>query len=260
MSDVDADRAGSPDPALVLTVSRSGSALLRFILDASLPSWDMLENVGSGWQRLVTERALLLTDVPQTVRDSPLSADLLAETCPQARFVCLYRHCMDVIASGPEAVGSSGFCPYVTRYPGNTVAAIGSYWADTADMMLAFEDSHPGRCHRVRYEDLATAPAETAASLLSFLGLQASFTALGDADAIGRGVNVPGRALPPRLREQINQSLATLGYRGVGEDWSDKPGPLDPRLSVGTGGSTEPAAETGGVPAWLRQPPGWKIS
>ena len=60
------------DPVFILTASRSGSTLLRFILDTHpdfacppetmitaacvslLRSWDILENAGSGQQRVVT--------------------------------------------------------------------------------------------------------------------------------------------------------------------------------------------------------------
>jgi protein-tyrosine sulfotransferase len=223
MSDVAGRGDGPVGTAFVLTVSRSGSALLEHILDAC--RLDILENTGSGW-RLVSDSVL--------AADRSFSADLLAETFPRARFVCLYRHCMDVIASGAAAVSRSGFCPYVRRYPGNTVAAIGSYWADTAGIMLAFEESHRGRCHRVRYEDLASTPEEAAASLLSFLrtapGSGTPAPAYRYRDSIGRGGNVPAAALPPPLRAQINRMLARLGYLTVGEDWNDTPGPADPRV------------------------------
>jgi protein-tyrosine sulfotransferase len=318
MNDANSSHDTCPDPVFILTASRSGSTLLRFILDthpdfacppetmitaacvALLRSWDILENAGSGRQRLVTEPPALPAEAIATVRDtvdriygrylarrgkprwcdksldSILSADLLAELFPQARFVCLYRHCMDVIASGAEAcpwgVSRFGFDPYVAQNPGNTVAAIGSYWADTAQMMLGFEERQPDRCHRVRYEDLAASPEEVTASLLSFLGAAPApgitaecfstphegdgpgdekiwFTTKVSGDTIGRGVNVPAGALPPQLREQISQSLAKLGYRDIGEDWNDTSGPLDPRLpgSAKVPGTTRPPGN-GAIP------------
>lgn len=287
------------DPVFILTASRSGSTLLRFILDthpefacppetmitaacmALLRSWDILENAGSGRQRLVTEPPRLPAEAIQTVHDvvdriygrylarrgkprwcdksldSILNADLLADLFPQARFVCLYRHCMDVIASGAEVcpwgVSRFGFDSYVAQNPGNTVAAIGSYWADVSRTMLAFEERHPERCYRVRYEDLATASENVTAGLLDFLGAAPApgittacfstphegdgpgdekiwFTTEVSGDTMGRGVNVPAGALPLQLREQINESLRKLGYRKIDEDWNDVAGPLDPRL------------------------------
>ncbi len=287
------------DPVFILTASRSGSTLLRFILDTHpdfacppetmitaacvslLRSSDILENAGSGHNRLVTESASLPEAALDTVRDTVdriysrylgrrakprwcdksldnlLNAELLAELYPQARFICLYRHCMDVIASGAECspwgVSRFGFDPYVAEHPGNTVAAIGSYWAECARTILAFEVSHPERCHRVRYEDLVSTPEETAAGLLTFLGAAPMpgittacfetphegdgpgdekiwFTTKVSTDTLGRGFRVPAAALPQMLREEINESLATLGYRAVADDWNNTARAVDPRL------------------------------
>jgi hypothetical protein len=294
------------DPVFILTCSRSGSTLLRFILDTHpdfacppetmitaacvslLRSADILENAGSGQHRLVTESARLPDEALAAVRDTVdrfysrylgrrgkprwcdksldnlLNAELLAELYPQARFVCLYRHCMDVIASGAEVcpwgVSRFGFDPYVAQNPGNTVAAIGSYWADCERAILDFEAKNPDRCLRVRYEDLVTAPEEVAAGLLAFLGsapVQGITTACfatphegdgpGDekiwfttkisAETMGRGVRVPAAALPQPLRDQINETLATLGYRAVTDDWNDTVLQLDPRLPESVSGA-----------------------
>lgn len=310
MTDV-ADVALCHDPVFILTGSRSGSTLLRFILDthpefacppetmitaacvALLRSWDILENAGSGEQRLVTEPARLPDEAIDTVRgvvdrlygsylarrgkprwcdkslDSIFSADLLAELYPRARFVCLYRHCMDVVASGIEAcpwgLSRYGFDSFVAQNPGNSVAAVGSYWAETVRLMLGFEERQPERCHRVRYEDLAAAPEEVTAGLLRYLGAAPApgiteacfstphegdgpgdekiwFTTKISGDTIGRGINVPADALPPTLREEINGLLNRLDYRTIGPDWNDAPGVLDPRRSDTISVPGEPTA------------------
>jgi protein-tyrosine sulfotransferase len=192
--------------------------------------------------------------------DSHFHPELLAVLYPRARFVCLYRHCMDVIASGIEAcpwgVSRFGFDPYVAHNPGNNVAAIGTYWTDCTKAILAFENSEPERCFRVRYEDLVSSPEETAAGMLAFLGAEPVpgitracfdvphegdgpgdekiwFTTTVTADAIGRGIKVPAAALPDPLRAEINETLTALGYRTVDETWNDSPGPVDPRLPAG---------------------------
>jgi hypothetical protein len=330
MSDVPDVKAPAPqppddtcrDPVFILTASRSGSTLLRFILDTHpdfacppetmitaacvslLQSWDILENAGSGAQRLVTEPARLPDQALDTVRDtvdrlyasylarrgrprwcdksldSLYNAELLAQLYPQARFVCLYRHCMDVIASGAEVcpwgVSRFGFDAYVARHPGNTVAAIGNYWADCVGAMLHFEDRQPGRCHRVRYEDLVTAPEEVTADLLSFLGAAPMpgitatcfstphdgdgpgdekiwFTTKVSAETIGRGVKVPADALAGPMRAEINDALANLGYRPVAEDWNDATGPLDPRLPASIKTAAGVASANGSTAA------GWPV-
>jgi hypothetical protein len=311
------------DPVFILTASRSGSTLLRFILDthpdfacppetmitaacvALFRSCDILENAGSGRQRLLTEGTSVPEEVLATVRgtvdqvfgrylarrgkprwcdkslDSIFNAGLLAQIYPQARFICLYRHCMDVIASGvevcPWGVSRFGFDGYVAQHPGNSVAAIGSYWNDCARAMLAFEEQQPGRCHRLRYEDLVSAPEEAAAAIFEFLGAPAVpgitdacfstphegdgpgdekiwFTTKITAEALGRGVRVPAAALPGQLREQINELLGKLGYRTVTESWNDATTPRDPRLPrqspppAGTGQDRQDHPDQTGLP------------
>lgn len=305
------------NPVFILTASRSGSTLLRFILDTHpeiacppetmitaacvplLRSWDILEHAGEGQQRLVTAPPGLPPEAAELVRDtldrvfgryldrrgkprwcdksldSVLAAELLAEVYPEAKFVCLYRHCMDVVASGIEAcpwgVSRFGFDPFVAQHPGNNVAAIANYWVEWATMLLAFEQSKPDRSYRLRYEDLAAAPEEEAAKLLEFLeaapmpGITSAcfgaphegdgpgdekiwFTTKVSTETLGRGVKVPGDALPGPLRAQVNEALANLGYREVGPEWNNVPGPVDPRLP-GSGPGTGPTVKaTAGVP------------
>lgn len=84
---------------------------------------------------------------------------------PRARFVCLYRHPMDVIRSGldacPWGLTGYGFDPYIGSSPGNAVLALARYWLDNAAAIAQVEEKHPERCHRIRYEDLVDDP-ETA--------------------------------------------------------------------------------------------------
>ncbi|HBW19074.1 MAG TPA: hypothetical protein DEH11_08690 [Actinobacteria bacterium] len=85
---------------------------------------------------------------------------------PQAKFLCLYRHPMDVIASGLEAcpwgLNGYGFDPYIADTPGNSVLALARFWANNAGAVLAVEEKFPDRCHRLRYEDLVADPEQAA--------------------------------------------------------------------------------------------------
>jgi Sulfotransferase family len=285
-------------PVFVLTASRSGSTLLRFILDshpdlacppetsiasacaALARSWHILENADSGHARLGAQPAMISPQVADAVReaidqiyghylqgrgkrrwcdkslDSYQFADLVAEIYPDARFICLFRHCMDVIASGVEAcpwgLHRFGFDPHVAQYPGNSVAAIGSYWLSCAQAIIGFQEAHPEVCHRVRYEDLVTDPEGTAAAIFDFLGAapapgipETSFRTAHEAGgpgdekiwftggvtsgSVGRGLSVPAAALPSALAEAVNETLTKLGYRVVDEQWNDAVGPTDPR-------------------------------
>jgi protein-tyrosine sulfotransferase len=273
-------------PVFVLTSSRSGSTLLRFILDshpelacppetivssacaAMLGSWMILEEAGSEGKPLTgmgqlppAGIAVVQSAMDQLFGaylrrrgkrrwcdkslDSHMNADLLIQAYPKAKFICLYRHCMDVIASGVEAcpwgVSRFGFDPYVAQYSGNSVAAIGAYWMSCAQTIMKFEEEHPSSCHRIRYEDLVTAPEQIVAAMFDFLevprvpGITDDCFALphesngpGDekiwftdrvtASAMGRGVQVPSAALPgPRVRStpgKPGRTNRTARHRG----------------------------------------------
>jgi protein-tyrosine sulfotransferase len=276
-------------PVFVLTCARSGSTLLRFILDThpdlGCPAetgfadvcsgltrvWAVLEGISSrGGSRSVqvrTTRAaaairgsidLAVTEylkrsgkirwVDKSL-DNAAYAGMLANLWPQARFICLTRHCMDVVASGIETgrwgVGGYGFTPYVARYPGNNVAAIAEGWLATTGEIVSFRQSFPDRCYAVRYEDLVTSPEPVAAGLLAFLGaspvpgitgkcFEVAHDATGPADSkiwyttgvnsdsVGGGIRVPADMIPANLRDRINKTLGDLGYVPVTGDWNQQ--------------------------------------
>lgn len=325
-------------PVFILTASRSGSTLLRVILDShprlACPpetgvtsacmqlamACDVLENAGAASSE-ADDAAELPPVIRATVRaaadraygaylaergkqrwcdkslDSYLHAELMAQVYPDAKFVCLFRHCMDMIASGVEAcpwgLQRFGFDPFAAQYPGNSVAALGSYWLACAQAILSFSDDHPGSCHRVRYEDLVTAPEETVAGILSFLGEQQVpgitqacfdtphdvngpadeklwFTTAVTAASVGRGTTVPASALPEPVLASINQVLARLGYRPVDDQWNEAASGTDPRLSRHRAVSSRPSRDDGSgqpeieaaaalITARLRSQPGHKL-
>jgi hypothetical protein len=284
-------------PVFVLTSSRSGSTLLRFILDSHpefacppettvasacaslLRSWAILEDAGSEGRPLnevgevpsagiaVVQSAIDGLFSSYLARrgkqrwcdkslDSHMFAGLLAQAYPQAKFICLYRHCMDVIASGIEAcpwgLHRFGFDPFVAQYSGNSVAAVGAYWNSCAQSILTFEEEHAESCHRIRYEDLVTAPEQTVSAMFDFLGAAPApgitrdcfsmphesngpgdekiwFTDEVTPAALGRGVRIPVGALPPPLLQEINGALTKLDYRPIGPEWNEVTGPFDPR-------------------------------
>jgi hypothetical protein len=320
-----AELAGAfPDPVFVLCNGRSGSTLLRFLLDAhpelacppetNLPAlcvqlatvWALIEGAPLSANRgdeppEIPEAAI--AGVRETMDrmvgsylarrgkkrycDKSLGtaryARLLARVYPQARFVCVYRHPMDVIASGLEAcpwgLNGYGFDPYIAATPGNAVMALASFWADSVRAALAAEAEFPDQCVRVRYEDLVTDPEATTAGLFEFLGAagapgisQACFSAererFGPADykiwhtgqisanSVGRGWSVPVGMIAPQLLEAINEMTATLGYLPVDGDWGTTGPPVDLRVAAtavqsgpGTSECGQPGTEA--QSAWL---------
>src|SRR5262249_32548996 len=101
-------------------------------------------------------------------------AELMLRIYPQARFLCLYRHPMDVIVSGMEAcpwgLNGYGFDPYIATTPCNAVLALARFWADNTAETLAAEERFAEHSLRVRYEDLVTDPEAIAAKIFDFLG------------------------------------------------------------------------------------------
>ena len=185
-------------------------------------------------------------------------AGWLAGLYPEAKFICLYRHCLDVIHSGLEAspwgLLGYGFEQFAGRAGGNSVSALAAYWADHTSRILQFERGHRGRCLRVHYERLVGEPERTAAEIFTFLGVgqvpgitglcfaaareEASRPGVlgpGDhkiratsaitADSVGRGVRIPVDVIPPLQLQAVNLLLAELGYTQVDDAWRASPCP-----------------------------------
>jgi hypothetical protein len=293
-----ADPGSAGDPVFVLCMGRSGSTLLRFVLDAHpmlacppetcLPKlfeqlavvWSLIEGAPLSPNRgdappMVPDAAVagirrtadMIIDSYLARRGRPRFCDkslgtaryteLVLRVYPGTRFLCLYRHPMDVIRSAldacPWGLTGYGFDAYAGSSPGNSVAALASYWLDNASMIAAVEDRHPDLCHRVRYEDLVAAPEEVAGDIFSFLRLPPTAgvarrcladrtepfgpgdhkiwtTSAITADSVGSGQSIPSGLIPPPVAEGINGLLGRLGYVAIDHDWGTPGRPSDPRL------------------------------
>jgi hypothetical protein len=305
------------DPVFVLCNGRSGSTLLRFMLDAhpelacppetNLPAlcaqlatvWSLIEGAP-----LSAERG----DEPPEIPDSAIAgiretmdrmvgsylvrrgkkrycdktlgtarfAELLLRVYPEARFLCLYRHPMDMIASGLEAcpwgLTGYGFDPYAATTPGNAVMALARFWVDNTASTLAAEEQFADRCLRVRYEDLVTDPEEVAADIFTFLGavavpgISAScfsadrerfgpadhkiwYTAKISTESIGRGWSVPAGMIAPPVLGSINELNSKLGYVPVDGEWGTSAPPADLRVPLAAGPKSAGVAPGQGLSA-----------
>jgi hypothetical protein len=275
------------DPVFVLCMARSGSTLLRLILDThpdlacppetNIPSlcsqlavvWSLIEGAPLSLQRGDAPPAIpdaAIAGIRQTMdlmtgpylhrRGKKLYCDkslgtarfagLLKRIYPGARFICLYRHPMDMISSGLEAcpwgLNGYGFDQYIADSPGNAVMALGRYWLDGATAIAAIEEQHPGSCHRVRYEDMVTNPERVATGIFDFVGAgqvpniaeavfareherfgpadhKIWYTSKISQDSIGRSDSLPVGLIPPPILEAINALLDKLGYVQVDGSW-----------------------------------------
>jgi hypothetical protein len=304
------------DPVFVLCAGRSGSTLLRFLLDAHpdlgcppetrLPwlcaqlaaAWAVVEDApppaaGDGKGAVVSD--LVAAGLRRTLDpvmaaylarqgkkrycdkslDSARQAGLLCQVWPGTRFLCLYRHPMDVIRSGIEAspwgLINYGFNSYVASPPDNNVAALARYWLDVTTTVLAAEDRFEDRCLPVRYEDLVADPEDVAARIFKFIGvdpvpgiagscLSKDSQVFGPADYkiwttsrirgdfAGQGWSVPARLIPAPLLARVNELADVLGYVQVGPDWGVGARPAavvvqdEAPAAAGNGASASPCA------------------
>jgi hypothetical protein len=298
------------EPVVVLTCARSGSTLLRFILDshpelACPPETGIVDlctrlgvvamlldgpptGVRTGLTKLaaasirswvnVTYATYLARVGKKRWCDKSLgsaeSANRFLNLFPQAKFICLYRHCMDVIDSALEAspfgLRGYGMDPFAASHPGNTVAAVADYWVWHTRMITEFEQAHKDACLRVRYEDLVTDPEGEAGRIFEFIGeapvpeisaacLAPGKEAFGPSDhkiwttsaitpeSVGRGSRIPASNIPPPVLAMVNGLLEQLEYPSA-----DMGAPSVPdRGSRGTAGSvteaTPPPDSAGGI-------------
>ena len=288
---------GVTDPVFVLCMGRSGSTLLRFLLDAhpelacppetSLPAlcgqlsvvWSLIQGAPlaaergaapprvpdaavAGIRRMLDEMtgSYLLRRGKRLFCDKSLgsawNADLLTQIYPGARFLCLYRHPMDVIRSGldacPWGLSGYGFDQYIVGSPGNAVLALARYWLDHATAISKVEQAQPERCHRIRYEDLVENPERVTGEVYDFIGVrpapgvaEACFS--GDRerfgpgdhkiwatteisrDSVGRGESVPAGLILPPVTDAINELTGELGYLPIDAGWGTPGRSADPR-------------------------------
>ena len=200
------------DPIFILTCARTGSTLLRRIIDAHpavyAPAETNIAQVfqtvylavassflwqdGDAWKPRAIEVCRLVAGeiLDRAAADSGKIrwcdkslptidyAEIVREVYPHARYICVYRSCRDFIASALEAcpwgLTGFGFDPYAQDHPDNTVLALARYWADRTTRLLALEDQLAPYSHRIRYEDLVSQPEETIEQLCSALELEYS--------------------------------------------------------------------------------------
>jgi hypothetical protein len=157
---------------------------------------------------------------------SPGAAESFARVLPRAVFICVHRSCLGVVQAAvqvnPWGLHGQGLMPYVLAYPGNSVAAMAAYWADSAEQLIAFEEANRETTQRVRYEDVTTDPDQAIAPVRTTLHLNgpapnAMLPAPPGHPDPGASpptaeAAAPAGMVPGPLRQRIDCLHAKLGY------------------------------------------------
>jgi hypothetical protein len=164
---------------------------------------------------------------------------ILTQVFPEARFIYLFRECLDTAYSCLTASGIRGVMkehrPYVAKYPENLPLAMVENWIDKTEWMLEAMARFNVRSVRVRYEDLVSDPESELQRVIGFLGLgwertllEKAFTVRhlpggGDVKildqrsihrgSVGTGRLLPRSMLPTLTIRRANHLLAALGYQ-----------------------------------------------
>jgi Sulfotransferase family len=279
-------------PFFILTLPRSGSTLLRNMLDAhpqvTCPPETHLASLAkvtmSLWmdmndrQSAADRHRLGLSHVRRNINsfirwhlreagkdiycDKSLPnldhAPLLIEALPGVKFICLYRHSMDQVASAVEAskwgYNAFGLLPYASSSLENLVIGLTRAWCERTQTIRLIERGLGARYFALRYESLVTNPGQTLRGLCDFLDVPftdamvsnglAELRQRGHGDqkvldnwnvnltSLGRGSTVPIQQLPELSRAFMNKLLADLDYPLVESNWNLEPSPFRAGLAT----------------------------
>lgn len=198
---------GRDGPIIVLSYPHAGADLLREALTAqpglacttgtgilplcqsALATWQVIEGRNAPPSALAVRsvRALLGGMVTaalarvggtrwcESAFAPPEAAEAFLLVFPTATFVCLHRALPSLMEEAlriyPWGLGGTPLWGFAGPHPGNNVATIAAYWAANTEPLLDFEDRHPDRTVRARYEDLAADAGRVADLVCSFAGL-----------------------------------------------------------------------------------------
>ena len=186
-----------------LAISSLAAATIRAMITAQVSA--ILVGIGkTRWCELATA--------------PPSSIEPFRQLFPGTHFVCVHRSCLDVVRVGVRAQpwGLQGHAvrPYAVAYPGNNVAALAAYWADSTEQLLAFEEANRETVHRVRYEDVTAHADEALASVRTALKLGHGESAFPESDSSPPepAAEVPVEMIPQQLHERIRRLHAQLDY------------------------------------------------
>ncbi len=241
---------GPEAPVFLLSTARTESRLLRTVLathpeigstdgsNTACAALARIMRVSGNLYRLGPHDTLYVADILRARRDGHHSqggpgmppvadldafvfADILARRWPQAHFVCLTRHCLDVMADSAEAVrwgmtaAGLDLDPGAAWLPDLTVVA--RAWLTSAQALLAHQEAYPERCLKISYTELAAAdPVPSVARLFDFLGVAHDWEQVRSSPPPSPpdrlAVSYLAQPLPAKLSKDIDEMLVALGY------------------------------------------------
>lgn len=95
--------------------------------------------------------------------------DFIDALYPKSQYLLIYRHGLDSACSIAN-MGVRELEPHLAACDGDRFAASARYWATQCRKMMAFHEAHPERCHEVRYERLSQEPETVMRGVFEFLG------------------------------------------------------------------------------------------
>ncbi|MDO9269104.1 MAG: sulfotransferase [Methylobacter sp.] len=280
-------------PIFILSCVRSGSTMLRCIVDThpnlcspghlnlgplcanlyattyySLGKLPGMETEEQREQLAIKETRRVVTDIlgrytqgkgkKKWCEKSTVNIDyleILAKIFPQAKYICLYRNCLDVAYSCIK-FNPLGYMhelsAYVQNCPTNFVAAMIANWQEKTGKLIAFEQAHANQCIRINYESLVLQPEHVLAKLFDFLDepwdarlidsifqvphdqgegdLKVWFSGKISKDSIGNGTAIPLTAISDELMAEVDTLHQQLGYPTIDALYAEQRGNDEPAL------------------------------
>lgn len=163
--------------------------------------------------------------------------ELLRRVFPEAAFICLYRHCLDMVHSSIEG---TEFGKMEEMW--NPVQAFQA-WIEQTGQLLSFERDNPSRSIRLKYELLVQYPARELKRIFTWLDLEwkdelvdkifttphetgpsdpkVIFTRQIHRNSLGRGAPLKDMSLSKVVLQRANDLLKELGYAEIGSERSE---------------------------------------
>ncbi|MCW3466648.1 sulfotransferase family protein [Chitinophaga nivalis] len=259
-------------PIFIICHARSGSTLLRYILDthewvSCQPETEIgrlikeLYEVHTRLARGLTSLQHIPAVVAKSIRelresylrppkiiwcDKSISnltfLDLLQKSFPDARYIYLYRDCLDFIHSAFEIFNSNNAGSLFKKEihssgEAGSINALADLWCRNVERMMKFESDPAFHAIRVTHESIVRQPAATIQRLFDFLQLPVRndfienifkinhqrghgdpkiiWTNNIELNTVGKGYRIPIHRLHTDKIAAINQLQAALGFRPI---------------------------------------------